>query len=112
MAEPRGSVSGLDLLTKMTTTDMAVLNVVFVLCRNDEPRAPKDVAARFKDGTHQFATARMYRLVKVGAARWESTGGPPSCCPTEAGVAAMRFHYRQWRDVFTEADERKVLARA
>lgn len=105
------AATGLTVLTRLTFRNMSFLNVVYVLARNNEPRAPKDVAARFNGCSHQRATAEMYKLVRAGAARWESGGGRgPRCRPTAAGVEAMRHHFRQWRDVFSEEDDRKAMA--
>lgn len=99
-----------EILVEASKRDMVVLSVVYKLCRDDEPRAPKDVAAWFKDCSHQRATAHMYKLVGLDAARWDNSGGPPTCRPTEAGIAAMRHYFRDWRDHYSEDDDARVAA--
>lgn len=101
-----GGESALDVLTLLTMRSIQFLNVVFVQCRNGEPSRPKDIAARFKDCSPQFAAAQLRRLEKAGAA--ERVGG--HWWATEVGIAAMQLHYREdWTEAFTAEDEAKAL---
>jgi hypothetical protein len=110
MAVDESAVDALGLLQDLTTRDLAVLVGIYMLCRDGQSRTPKDVAAKFSDASHQLITKHMYALVGIGAARWDNNGGSPTCRPTDAGVQAMRIHYRDWRSRFSEGDDAKVLA--
>lgn len=96
---------GWDLLTRATTRDMGIANVVFVLRRNGEPCATRDIAARFADCSPQ----RMGRLLSQGVERGTVKRDGKQWRVTRACVEAMRVHYRQWSEAFTEDDERRAL---
>lgn len=95
----------IDVLIRATTRDMAIANVVFVLRRNGEPCATRDIAARFKDCSPQ----RMGRFLSQGLERGTVVRDGKQWRVTRECVEAMRVHYRQWGDAFTADDERRAL---
>ena len=103
-------MDAVETLAQLTERDAQILYVLFVLCRDDEPREPSAIAARFKDASTQLITAALYKLRDVGAARFDALTGKPGWKPTEAGIAAMRCYYRDWRMSISAADELKALA--
>ena len=70
-------MDAVETLTQLTERDAQILYVLFVLCRDDEPREPSAIAARFKDASTQLITAALYKLRDVGAARFDALTGKP-----------------------------------
>jgi hypothetical protein len=94
----------INVLIRATKRDIGIANVVFVLRRNGEPCATRDIAARFKDCSPQ----RMGRFLAQGVERGTVERDGNQWRVTRECVEAMRVHYRGWSDVFTEDDERRA----
>jgi hypothetical protein len=96
-------------LTQMTARDAQILYVLFVMCRDEQPRQPGDIAARFKSASTQMITSVLYKLRDVGAARFDSLADRPGWKPTVEGIDAMRVYYNDWSQSISSDDERKAL---